>query len=167
MFSEVRVPEGALNGGLEALLGSTWVSRGTLLSIGAPLWLQVCLWGAKSDDFPSSRVVEGGRGERFAAEVGPLELKLRELCLHFIVSSARPATSDEVRRIYRLRPCRRPPLLLQAAVVAGWHIADIQLCNPQSAIRNQQVAIRNSQLDSATRNSQPQLAICNLEFAIP
>ena len=37
--------------------------------------------------------------ERFAAEVGPLELKLRELCLHFIVNLARPATSDEVRRI--------------------------------------------------------------------
>jgi hypothetical protein len=91
-----------------------------------------------------------------------------------------------VRRIYRLRPCRRPPLLLQAAVLAGWHIADIQLeywlagwlaglqsaiCKPQSAICNRQFAtgfsnsqftIRNPQF--ASRNSQ--FPFGNLQFAI-
>ena len=34
-----------------------------------------------------------------AAEAGPLELKLRELCMTFDYNLARPATSDEVQRI--------------------------------------------------------------------
>ena len=45
------------------------------------------------------------------AEAGPLELKLRELCRIFGNRLARPATSDEVRRIYRLTPLPPTPLL--------------------------------------------------------
>ncbi len=51
-------------------------------------------------DFRS--IISGTLG-RSAAEGGPLDLKLRALCL------ARPATSDEVRRILRATPSAAGP----------------------------------------------------------
>ena len=62
-------------------------------------------------DFGVAKVtVWCGRGEMSAALAGPLELKLRELCIAFYHYSARPATSDEVRRILRATPSAAGPL---------------------------------------------------------
>ena len=90
MFSEVKDTKGSSKWRSGGTLGTNFGLKGALLGIGAPLWLQVRLWSAQSDVFPPWMVVEGGPGKRFAAEAGPLELKLRELCIELAYASSTP-----------------------------------------------------------------------------
>ena len=48
-----------------------------------------------------------GRRQLLAQRRGG-RLRSPNFALNFVYNLARPATSDEVRRILRLRPCRRP-----------------------------------------------------------
>ena len=74
-----------------------------------------------------------GRGERFAAEVGPAEggeASLSELCIEFCLLSSTPCyLLAEVRRIYRLPPLPPTPPGLDESMdgsnrrmVAGWAV---------------------------------------------
>ena len=81
-----KAPKGRLEGPLGGTLGPKVTAWTHIFAI----YFQVRFWGAKNR---RCAAVQVGRGERFAAEVGPLELKLRELCIEFCLCLARPATS--------------------------------------------------------------------------
>ncbi len=57
VFSEVRDPNGAPKGGLEALLGPSWDPLGDFGHTFAASRLQVCRLSAKSDAVPRSMLV--------------------------------------------------------------------------------------------------------------
>ncbi len=76
--------------GPSSLLYSFWVARWPKQASFWEVKFQVRLWSAKSDDSTRSRSVNVGRCERFAAEAGPLELKLRELCMEFCQQFSTP-----------------------------------------------------------------------------
>ena len=114
VFSEVRDPNGAPKGGLEALLGPSWDPLGDFGHTFAASRLQVCLQSAKSDETERSRVVKAkGLRQDWAQRRGG-RLRLRAMQRIFVNHPARPATSAEVRRIYRLPPL--PPTSLDSNI---------------------------------------------------
>ena len=92
MFLELRAAKsGSIIAPGEPVLSQLGLSGGTL-----GRFLGICLRLNFEVDFGS---IFSSLLGRFAAEARPLELKLRELCMHFAPRLARPATSAEVRRI--------------------------------------------------------------------
>ena len=89
-------PKGRLEGPLRGTLGPKVTTWTHIFAIR----IQVRVLSAKSDRFP----------RRSAAEVGPLELKLRELCIEFCLRIQHALLPlAEVRRISRATPTAAGP----------------------------------------------------------
>ena len=90
-----KAPKGRLEGPLGGTLGSKVTTWTHIFAIR----IQVRVLSAKSDRFP----------RRSAAEVGPLELKLRELCIEFCLRVQHALLPlAEVRRIDERSPAADP-----------------------------------------------------------
>jgi hypothetical protein len=104
MFLRLGGASGAPKGRLKGPMGGTLGPKAMTWTYIFAIRIQIIFLSAKSDAVPPLMVGVCGRG-------GPPRAKAQRTLHEFAPRPARPATSDEVRRILLQGPrlCRRPP----------------------------------------------------------